>query len=157
ARRRSSPCSWDFLALKTLLRIRRRNSRPGLRSDSGHSKHADRERGLVFVDPLDDTEVRWNPIRRATKKLSAGKHYIEARLPGSVVGKPGHKQFVPLPWQVHIRELAKRIAPCVIHTLDVFFNALVVEGLHAAGVEQLVAIHDSWFLSELDGAELLMD
>src|SRR5262249_6574995 len=43
------------------------------------------------------------------------------------------------------------------HTLDAFFNALVVEGLHAAGVEQLVAIHDSWFLSELDGAELLMD
>jgi hypothetical protein len=47
---------------------------------------ADPQHGVVFTDPLDGADVRWNPIRRATKKLSVGAHhYIEAKLPGVLV------------------------------------------------------------------------
>ena len=46
-------------------------------------------------------------------------------------------------------KLANRVAPCVVHTLDAFFNALVLEGLHREGVTNVVAIHDSWFVPAL--------
>jgi hypothetical protein len=45
--------------------------------------------------------------------------------------------------------LAKRIAPCLIHTLDAYFNALVLAYLSKVGIEQIVAIHDSWFLPDV--------
>jgi hypothetical protein len=89
----------------------------------------------------------------SAEKLPAGKGHIEAQLPGTLRTNrtTGKKGFKPLPWRVDTRvtgQLARRIAPCVIHTLDAYFNALVVEGLHAAGIEQLVAIHDSWLLPD---------
>jgi hypothetical protein len=107
---------------------------------------ADSLRGVVFADPLDGAEVQWNPIRRAKKKLPAGEHYIEARLPG-VSGK--HKRFIPRPWTVDTRangDLANRIAPCVIHTLDAYFNALVLSHLRWECLDNVVANHDSWIV-----------
>ena len=115
-------------------------------------KNANPVRGVVFTDPLDGAEVQWNPVRRATKKLPAGDHYIEARLPGVVLTdrKSGQKRFIRRPWRVDTRaegELANRIAPCVIHALDAYFNALVLMYLNQkADLANVVAIHDSWMI-----------
>ena len=109
-------------------------------------QHADPVRGLVPPDPLDGAEQQWNPICRATKKLPAGKHYIEVRLPG-VLWKG--KRFIPHPWRVDTRELAKRVAPCLVHMMDAYLNALVLEYLDACGIEQKFAMHDSWFVPRL--------
>jgi hypothetical protein len=109
-------------------------------------RSADPLRGVVFTDPLDGAEVQWNPVRRATKKLPAGEHYIEARLPG-VLGR--HKRFIPRPWTVDTRangNLANRVAPCLIHTLDAYFNALVLGYLGWECLDNVVAIHDSWIV-----------
>jgi hypothetical protein len=109
-------------------------------------RSADPLRGVVFTDPLDGAEVQWNPVRRATKKLSAGEHYIEARLSG-VLRK--HKRFIRCPWTVDTRangDLANRVAPCVIHTLDAYFNALVLTYLGWECLDNFVAIHDSWIV-----------
>src|SRR5262249_61728281 len=39
------------------------------------------------------------------------------------------------------------VAPCVVHTLDTYFNALVLMELSGEfGVRNVVAIHDSWFV-----------
>jgi hypothetical protein len=43
-------------------------------------------------------------------------------------------------------KLANRVAPCVVHTLDALFDALVLENLHEEGERDVVAIHDSWFV-----------
>jgi len=110
--------------------------------------NADPHRGVVFADPLDRAEIQWNPVRRAKKKLAAGEHYIEAQLPG-VLGK--RRRFVPQPWRVDTRTngaLAKRIAPCLVHTLDAYFNALVLAYLSKVGIKQVIAIHDSWLLPD---------
>jgi hypothetical protein len=109
-------------------------------------RSADPQRGVVFTDPLDGAEVQWNPVRRATKKLPAGEHYIEARLPG-VLRKP--KRFMARPWTVDTRangDLASRVAPCVIHTLDGYFNALVLTYLSEQCLDNVVAVHDSWII-----------
>ena len=71
---------------------------------------ADPHHGVSFTDPLDGAEIQWNPVRRATKKLPAGEHYIDARLPG-VLWK--RRRFIPRPWRVDTRangDLATRIA-----------------------------------------------
>jgi len=43
-------------------------------------------------------------------------------------------------------KLANRVAPCVVHTLEAFFNSLVLERLHQNGETNVVGIHDSWFV-----------
>jgi hypothetical protein len=117
-------------------------------------QHADPQRGLVFTDPLDGAEIQWNPVRRATKKLPAGEHYIEVQLPG-VLWK--RRRFIPRPWRVDTRDLARRVAPCVVHTLDAYFNALVLEYLAGRGLTQIIAVHDGWFVPASVEADLYDD
>jgi hypothetical protein len=119
-------------------------------------RSADQEHGLVLTDPLDGAMVPWNPVRRARKKLPAGKNHIEVQLPGRLWGK--RKQFVPLPWRVDTRELERRVAPCLVHMMDAYFNALVLEHLHdTRGVTQFFAVHDGWFVPEEVGSGLYSD
>jgi hypothetical protein len=114
-------------------------------------KHAAPHGGVVFHDPLDGAEVRWNPIRRATKKIPVfnAPLYVEAQLSG-VVRKVGRsRRFLAQPWRVDGRELSQNVAPYLVHTLDAYFNALVIEELRGEGAENIVAIHDSWFVPRL--------
>jgi hypothetical protein len=113
-------------------------------------EHADSYRGVVFLDPLDGAQVRWNPLQRALKKIPFGPHKLEAHLPGRVV----KKRFVPLPpneageYRVNRRDLAQLVAPCLVHMLDAYFNALVLEFLGFSSIENIVAVHDGWFVPE---------
>jgi hypothetical protein len=104
--------------------------------------------GVVFEDPLDGAEVRWNPIQRAKKKIPVFNAllYVEAQLSG-VSRKVGRtERFRAQPWRVDGTELSRHVAPYLVHTLDAYFNALVIEELRGEGAENIVAIHDSWFV-----------
>jgi hypothetical protein len=109
-------------------------------------RHADEERGVVFTDPLDGAPVQWNPIKRAIKVFPAGSKHLEASLPGRSVTVGKQKKFIPVPWRVDAGELSRRVAPCLVHTLDAYFNALVLEYLHYIGVDEIIAVHDAWFV-----------
>jgi len=132
-------------------------------------QHADQYRGVVFIDPHDGAEVRWNPAQRATKKVKVSYgHTIEARLPGREIRFGQQRRFVPAPsskvgdFSVNSRELAQLVAPCFVHMLDSYFNALVLEYLRDRGVANIVAVHDGWFVpayidSARTGREVLTD
>ena len=109
-------------------------------------RHADSEGGVVFADPLDGAPVQWNPIKRAIKSLPAGSNHLEANLSGRSVTVSGRKKFTPPPWRVDDVELSRRVAPCLVHALDAYFNALVLEYLHYIGVDEIIAVHDAWFV-----------
>jgi hypothetical protein len=114
-------------------------------------RDANWEDGLVLDDPLDGAEIRWNPIRRATDKVPTGKHYVEVRRPGIMRSRRRNdgrlvRHFVSRERHVDTNRLADRVAPCLVQTLDAYFSALVLERLHKAGIRDVVAIHDSWFV-----------
>jgi len=72
--------------------------------------------------------------------------YVEAQLSG-VTRKVGRtERFLAQAWHVDERELSQNVAPYLVHTLDAYFNALVIEELRDEGAENIVAIHDSWFV-----------
>jgi hypothetical protein len=116
-------------------------------------RQADPYRGVVFADSLDGAEIRWNPVQRATKKI--GDYKIEALLPGRLTGRKNRRRFVPLPpnqtgeFQVDRVELQQLVAPCLVHALDAYFNALVVTVLSQVWrVRDVAAVHDGWFVPE---------
>jgi len=113
-------------------------------------READQDCGIRFDDPLDGAEIQWNPIRRAMDRVPTGKRHIEVLRPGITIRRRGAdgrtKRFLWRDPHVDNTKLANRVAPCVVHTLDAFFNALVLENLHAEGERDVVAIHDSWFV-----------
>jgi hypothetical protein len=112
-------------------------------------RHADPDQGVVLIDPLDGAEVRWNPIGRATKWVPAGSRHLGIRLPGGLAKINGCKrEFVSRPWRVSTGKLSKRVAPCLVHMLDAYFNALVLEYLHYVGVHEIIAVHDAWFVPD---------
>src|SRR5215813_9787804 len=49
-------------------------------------------------------------------------------------------------YPVNSRKLRDIVAPCLVHRLDAFFAGLVVEGLAARGVTDVVALHDCWLV-----------
>ena len=117
-------------------------------------READWDYGIRFDDPLDGAEVQWNPIRLAIDRVPTGKRHIEVLRPGVMFRRrraDGRhvRRFMWRDPYVDSAKLANRTAPCVVHTLDAFFNALVLEGLHAEGETNVVAIHDSWFVPQL--------
>jgi hypothetical protein len=127
-------------------------------------QNADAHRGIIFRDPLDGAKIQWNPVRRATKKLSTGKRHLEVSLPGVLSKSKGgkEKRFTRRPWGVDTAELSNRVAPCLVHTLDAYFNALVIRYLHKQDIRNIVAIHDAWFVpryvdSARTGAEVLAE
>ena len=100
--------------------------------------------GVVFHDPLDGAEVRWNHAKRVTKRV--GHHEIEVRLPGKDDAKLG---FVRLPaGTIDSTALKRFVTPCLTHMLDAYFSSLVLEGLQAAGITDVVALHDAWLVPE---------
>jgi hypothetical protein len=116
-------------------------------------READWDYGIRFDDPLDGAEVQWNPIRLATDRVPTGKRHIEVLRPGVTIRRRDadgrvHRKFHWVDPYVDNAKLANRVAPCVVHTIDAFFNALVLEDLHAKGVANVVAVHDSWFIPD---------
>jgi hypothetical protein len=95
--------------------------------------------GVVFRDPLDQAEVRWHHAQRGTRRV--GHNQIEVR----PFGKDTPKGFVPLPpGTVDRAKLARFLAPDFTQMLDAFFSSLVLEGLYAAHVPNVIALHDAW-------------
>ena len=104
---------------------------------------AERKDSVVFPDPLDGTEFRWNHAQRGTKRV--GHYEIEVR----PAGKDTKRGFVPLPaGTIDQSALARFIAPCFTHGLDSTFSAFVIEKLKEAGITDVVALHDAWILPE---------
>ena len=104
---------------------------------------AERMDGVVFQDPLDGTEFRWNHAQRGTKRV--GHYEIEVR----PAGKDTKRGFVPLPaGSIDQTALARFISPCFTHGLDATFSSLVIEKLRQAGITDVVALHDAWLLPD---------
>lgn len=99
--------------------------------------------GVTFHDPLDGAEVRWHHAQRGTDRV--GHDQIEVRPPGKGI----QQGFVPLPAGTIDRPALKRfVAPCLTHMLDAYFSSLVLERLQAAGITDVVALHDAWLVPE---------
>jgi hypothetical protein len=114
-------------------------------------READWHDGIRFDDPLDGSEIQWNPIQLATDRVPTGKRHIEVLRPGVTVRRRAEegrivRRFLWRDPHVDSAKLANRVAPCVVHMVDAFFNALVLEGLHDEGETNVVAVHDSWFV-----------
>jgi hypothetical protein len=109
-------------------------------------QHADPQRGVVLRDPLDGARVRWNPITRAPDTIPLGKSHLALSASG-VLAKIGRKyRFVARPFCIRPGKLANRVAPCTVHMMDAYFNALVLEYLASHDVTQVIAVHDGWFV-----------
>ena len=108
--------------------------------------HAHLKCGLVLTAPLDGARVQWNPIARAALMVPIGNHHLELRACGVLATTGKRERFVPTWWCVNRAELSNRVAPCLIHMLDAYFSALVLEYLAGRGVTEIIAVHDGWFI-----------
>lgn len=105
---------------------------------------AEKPEGVVFHDPVDGTEVRWNHAQRGTDYV--GHENIEIHPPGANTPRG----FIPAaPGTIDRAKLARYVTPCVTHMLDAYFSSLVLEGLQAAGIDGVVALHDAWLVPEI--------
>lgn len=100
----------------------------------------DRYQGVVFTDPYDLVEVRWNPVARADRPVSSSGHRLLLSLPQ---GKPNAAGDYP----VRKGELERMVAPCLVHMLDAYFAGLVIERMKEAGVCNVVVAHDCWYVA----------
>jgi hypothetical protein len=103
-------------------------------------EHADPYEGVTVDDPLDRSKFTWNPVARLNKKLRLGGLDVILSVPKG----PEKNGRYP----VNRRELVNMIAPCLVHMLDAYFSALVLDELESRGVRELVAVHDCWYLPE---------
>jgi hypothetical protein len=103
-------------------------------------------RGVIFHDPLDDAEVRWNPVQRGEKNVGSGGRHVIVRAP---VGPPNATEDYP----VDLDDLSKMIPPCLVHMMDAFYSSLVMSVLAQVGYRDLVGIHDCWLLPDTAGAQ----
>jgi hypothetical protein len=99
--------------------------------------------GVRITDPLDHTTFQWNPIERSKTHRCRHGSNDEVRIQLPRTFQPGLKQY-----PVDEGELAKRIAPCLIHLLDAFYSSLVMQRLSRSGIENFVGIHDCWLVPE---------
>jgi len=95
---------------------------------------------------LDNRRAQWNPIARASLMIPIGNHHLELSACGVLAKVGTQKKFIPRPWCVNLGELSNRVAPCLVHMTDAYFNALVLEYLAARGLTQIIAVHDGWFV-----------
>jgi hypothetical protein len=109
--------------------------------------HAHPKRGLVLTAPLDRARVQWNPIKRASLMVPIGNHHLELRACGELARIGRREKFLPRLWRVDLGELSNRVAPCLIHMMDAYFSALVLEYLTGRGVTEIIAVHDGWFVA----------
>jgi hypothetical protein len=101
-------------------------------------KNADAYDGVTFKDPLDLSTFTWNPVALRDERLILDDLELTVRLP---LGKERDGRY-----PVKLDKLARMVAPCVVHMLDAFYSALVMEELSGRGVHDFVAVHDSWFV-----------
>lgn len=114
--------------------------------------------GVIFKDPFDGVDVRWNPVRRAESMVKSEGHRVWVSLPG----RTAKGRFIPNranaagDFPVDPQRLQRMVAPCLVHMLDAFFSSLVMERLADRGVHDFVGIHDCWLVPErvqADGVE----
>lgn len=130
--------------------------------------------GVVFIDPCDRSEVRWNPPIREDYRLKSDGHTIILSLPKCLANPDGcatktsmnFKNGDPtVRYPVDKVELSKMISPCLIHMLDAFYSTLVMGEIHKQRVSDFVGIHDCWLVPEkirqgtdlCDGRQILRD
>jgi hypothetical protein len=106
----------------------------------------DQYRGFEFTDPFDASPVTWHPIRAKEHVLASNntggsyklRTYVPADKPLNAEGRA----------PVNRHKLQQQLAPMLVHTLDSAFNGFVVLKLREAGVRDIVAINDCWFVPE---------
>ena len=101
-----------------------------------------RSDGVRVTDPLDQKTLQWNPILLEIKRCRHGSN-DEVRIHLPPAYRPGRDRY-----PVDKDELARRIAPCLIHLLDAFYSSLVMQRLWRSGVRNFLAIHDCWLVPE---------
>jgi hypothetical protein len=91
---------------------------------------------------------------------------VVLKLPGGWAGKKGtaKRRFIDAAehpvtgdYPVSAQKLKQAVAPGVVHLMDAFFNALVIEALDRDGITDFVALHDSWLMAvrhAVPGAQL---
>lgn len=135
-----------------------------------------RGEGVVLIDPLDSVVFEWNPVQCEPYPVSSDGHKVFLDVPGQLIKRvagaagwrkgervKGHKVWVESgpsdPQPLDYRSLRKMVAPCLVHSLDAYFAALVVQGLAARGVRDIVAVHDAFLVpktvSGRPGVEIL--
>lgn len=103
--------------------------------------------GVIFIDPYDDSEVRWNPLKRTDCHLKSDDRTLILSLPASKADVKEKFDIGPdVRYEVDGNALKKMIAPCLIHMLDAFYSSLVMEKLADRGVRDFVGIHDCWLV-----------
>jgi len=100
--------------------------------------------GVVFRDPLCQSEVRWDHAQRGTDTI--GHERIEVR-PWGRHPKKGAFQALPA-GSIDPAALRNFVAPCLTHMCDAFFASLVLKNLDAAGVTDVIGLHDAWRVPE---------
>lgn len=107
--------------------------------------------GVRFHDPSDGAEVRWNPIRIANipVRVKCSNNFVNIYIPDGLISKNGE-------FPVDGTKLARRVMPCLVHMLDAYYSALVMENLAKLEVKTFVGIHDCWLVPE-EQLSLLVD
>lgn len=102
------------------------------------ARDRDRYEGVVFADPFDKARVRWNPIRRKMQTLKSSGQQLIVSLPVGRRAKQGpYKGDAP----VNRAQLKRSTAPMLVHMLDAYFSALVLQRLDDIPA---IGIHDAW-------------
>jgi hypothetical protein len=104
-------------------------------------ENADEYNGVTFEDPLDHSTFTWNPVARSDRRLVLDGLELTVSLPRGAE-KNGR-------YPVQRDKLGRMVAPCLVHMLDAFYSALVMEELNARGAKQFIAVHDAWFVPTL--------
>ena len=102
--------------------------------------------GFVMSDPFDGSVIRWNPVARQDSVVDVGSGKLILSLPRN---RDKKDVFVPdAQYPVDAGSLRRMFAPCLVHTLDAYYSALVMERLADRGITDFVAIHDCWLIPE---------
>jgi DNA-dependent RNA polymerase len=130
------------------------------------ARKSGRYEGVTFIDPLDRIEFRWNPVQRADYELPSRGQKLTLSLPGRIVRTGWHRvdnKQVGSKWEFKRNvpntsgdyptdpgTLEQMVAPCLVHCLDAYFAALVIERLTKRGIRDFVSVHDCWYVRESD-------
>lgn len=117
--------------------------------------------GLVFTDPFDGANVRWNPVKRKKVPVPSEGDSLKISLPFGF----DKNDDMPLEklanpdgdYPVDLKELKKFAPPCLVHMLDACYSSLVMKELLENDVKTFVGIHDCWLvplgkINELENA-----
>jgi hypothetical protein len=119
--------------------------KPAMRKIAARAHHTDPFAGITLTDPFDGAAVRWNPINwevlQDRRIAGVDNVRISAKVPTSADRNNAGALRV---WR---EKLASMAGPSFIHMLDSMFCGYVVEELAKAGVRDVVAVHDAWYVA----------